>query len=59
MKGLPTILLVINGECRFRMEGALTVDDLEELVNWCFYSGKRPKFFEKQVQELYADGKDQ
>lgn len=55
VRGLPTLMLVAGKECRFRMEGALTVDDLEELVDHYFFKGPKPAFFERQVQELFTD----
>lgn len=41
---LPTLFFVKDGKLRYRMEGALSADQLEEIIDFVLFDGPPPSF---------------
>lgn len=44
VRGLPTLFFVKDGKLRYRMEGALTAEQLEEVIEFVLFDGPPPSF---------------
>lgn len=42
VRGLPTLFFIQDGRLKHKMEGAMTAEDLAQLVEYYFFDGPEP-----------------
>ncbi|PXF47579.1 Thioredoxin Y, chloroplastic [Gracilariopsis chorda] len=50
IRGLPTLFFIKDGKLLYRMEGALSAEQLEKLVDYVLFDGPQPDFSTDNLQ---------